>query len=149
MKKVGSLRTEDLNWMKKHLLHLLNFAWMVFALLLGKQCARLSERGCYYNVVASLLRFQILTKELEPSCCKKRQKKFPTKKLVWGIGDVWRFWMVPNCSQMINRVTHAQLGPIWYNSELSDVPYSPNQFLGLDFFCCFLQQTGSDRKSVV
>ena len=37
---------------------------MVFALLLGKQCARLSERGCYYNLVASLLRFQILTKEL-------------------------------------------------------------------------------------
>ena len=25
---------------------------------------------------------------LEPVCCKKRQKKVPTKKLVWGIGDV-------------------------------------------------------------
>ena len=40
---------------------------------------------------------------------------------------------------MINRVTHAHLGPIWYHSEPSDVPYSPNQFLALHFFCCFLQ----------
>ena len=29
---------------------------------------------------------------------------------------------------------------IWYHSEHSDVPYFPNQFLGLDFFCHFLQQ---------
>ena len=41
-------------------------------------------------------------------------------------------------------VTHALLGrPIWYHSEPSDVPYSPNQFLGWDFFWRFLQQTGS------
>ena len=40
-------------------------------------------------------------------------------------------------------MTHEHLGPIWYHSEPSDVPYSPNQFLGLDFFCRFLQQTGS------
>ena len=26
------------------------------------------------------------------------------------------------------------LGPIWYHLEPSDVPYSPNQFLALDFF---------------
>ena len=44
---------------------------------------------------------------------------------------------------MIKRVTHAHLGPIWYHSEPSDVPYSPNQFLGWDFFCRFLQQDGS------
>ena len=35
------------------------------------------------------------------------------------------------------------LGSIWYHSEPSDVPYFPNQFLGFDFFCCFLLQTGS------
>jgi hypothetical protein len=35
---------------------------------------------------------------------------------------------------MIKGVTHAHLGPIWYHSELSDVPYSSNQFLGRDFF---------------
>ena len=35
---------------------------------------------------------------------------------------------------MIKGVTHAHLGPIWDHSEPSDVPYSPNQFLGWDFF---------------
>ena len=33
------------------------------------------------------------------------------------------------------------LGSIWYHSEPLEVPYSPNQFLGWDFFCRFLQQT--------
>ena len=46
---------------------------------------------------------------------------------------------------MIKGVTHAHLGTIWYHSEPSDVPYSPNQFLALDFFCRFLQQDGSSR----
>ena len=36
------------------------------------------------------------------------------------------------------------LGPIWYNS---DVPYSPNQFLGWDSFCRFLQQDDSSAKN--
>ena len=36
------------------------------------------------------------------------------------------------------------LGSIWYHSEPSVVPYSQNQFLGWDFFCCFLQQDGSN-----
>ncbi len=35
---------------------------------------------------------------------------------------------------MINGVTHAHLGPIWYQKELSNVPYSSNQFLSWDFF---------------
>ena len=39
---------------------------------------------------------------------------------------------------MKKGVTHAHLEPIWYHSEPSDVPYSPNQFLALDFFCHFL-----------
>ena len=34
---------------------------------------------------------------------------------------------------------------IWYYSEPLEVPYSPNQFLGWDFFCSFLQQTGSSQ----
>ena len=29
---------------------------------------------------------------LEPVCCKKRRKK--SKKLFWGIGDIWRLWMI-------------------------------------------------------
>ena len=45
---------------------------------------------------------------------------------------------------MIPGVPHAHLGTIWYHhSESSDVPYSPKQFLGWDFFCRFLQQDGS------
>ena len=44
-------------------------------------------------------------------------------------------------------VTHAHLGPIWYHSEPSDLPYSPNHFLGWDFFCRFLQQDGSSYKT--
>ena len=44
---------------------------------------------------------------------------------------------------MIKGVTPAHLGPIWYNSEPSDVPYSANQFHVQDFFCHFLQQDGS------
>ena len=40
-----------------------------------------------------------------------------------------------------------KLGVEKYGVEMSfnplEVLFSPNQFLGLDFFCCFLQQTGS------
>ena len=39
---------------------------------------------------------------------------------------------------MIKAVTHTHLGPMWYHSEPSDIPYSPNQFLGWDFFLPFL-----------
>ena len=35
---------------------------------------------------------------------------------------------------MIKGVTNIHLGPIWYHSEPSDIHYSPNEFLGLDFF---------------
>ena len=43
---------------------------------------------------------------------------------------------------MIKGVTHAHLGPIWYHSEPANVPYSPSQFLGWDFFCHILQKGG-------
>ena len=49
---------------------------------------------------------------------------------------------------MIKGVTHAHLRPIWYHSEPSDVPYSPNQFLCWDFFLRFLQQTDFKDLSV-
>ena len=35
---------------------------------------------------------------------------------------------------MIKGVSQGHLGPIWYHLEPSDVPYSSNQFLALDFF---------------
>ena len=44
---------------------------------------------------------------------------------------------------MIKGVIYASLGPIWYHSESSYFPLSPNLFLGWDFFCHFLQQDGS------
>ena len=49
---------------------------------------------------------------------------------------------------MIKWVTHTHLGPIWYNSEPSDFPYSPNQFLALNFFCRFLQPDCSRTESL-
>ena len=42
-------------------------------------------------------------------------------------------------------VTHAHLGPIWYHSEPSDVPYSPNQFLGWDFFAVSYSKTALEK----
>ena len=51
--------------------------------------------------------------------------------------------MIPNRSKWLRVVTHAHLGPIWYHSEHSDFQYSPNQYHGWEFFCRFLQQTGS------
>ena len=47
---------------------------------------------------------------------------------------------------MIKGVTHVHLASIWYQPELLEVPYCPNQFLGFDFFAVFLEQTGSNRK---
>ena len=49
---------------------------------------------------------------------------------------------------MIKGVTHACLGPILYHSKISDVPYSQNQLLGWDFFCRFLQQSGSNTDEL-
>ena len=36
------------------------------------------------------------------------------------------------------------LGSIWYHSKPLQVPYSPNQFLGWDFFCSIIQQIVSN-----
>ena len=49
---------------------------------------------------------------------------------------------------MIKGVTHAHLGPIWYHSEPSDVPYSPNQFLGWNFFAASYSKTALEFQMV-
>ena len=54
---------------------------------------------------------------LEPSCCKK-QPKSPNQETCLGN------W---GCLKVLNIIK-------LYHSEPSDVPYSPNQFLGWDFF---------------
>ena len=56
--------------------------------------------------------------------------------------------MVLNDTKLIlndQGVTHAHLGPIWYHSEPSDVPYSPNQFLDWDFFAVSYSKTAVSR----
>ena len=52
--------------------------------------------------------------------------------------------MIRNWSEMSMNDPLDHLGSIWYHSESSDVPYSPNQFLGWDFFCSFLRQDCSN-----
>ena len=42
---------------------------------------------------------------------------------------------------IFNEVTHAHLGPIWYHSQPSYVPYSSNQFHGWDFFTASYSKT--------
>ena len=50
---------------------------------------------------------------------------------------------------MIKGVTHSHLGLILYHSEPSNVPYFPNQQLVMNFFCRFLQQTGSKGQLIL
>ena len=45
-------------------------------------------------------------------------------------------------------ILNAHSAPIWYHSEPSDVPYSPNQFFALDFFGRFLQQGSSNLHDI-
>jgi hypothetical protein len=85
---------------------------------------------------------------LEPVCCKKLQKKVTTKKLVGNHpsflidlkskGHLHHYKLQMSMSDPFNH-----LESIWYHSEPLKNPYSPNQFLGWDFLCRFLQQIGS------
>ena len=49
--------------------------------------------------------------ELEPVCCKKRQKKVQTKKLFWAIGDFVEVLIG------IRLIINVHLELIWYLSE--------------------------------
>ena len=49
---------------------------------------------------------------------------------------------------MIKGVTQAHLGSIWYHSEPSDVPYSPNQLLALDFAASYGKTALAMRKNM-
>ena len=65
---------------------------------------------------------------------------------LYGRIDGSKFWCFPwfpeNSLLCVILRYRVYLGSIWYCSEPSGVPYSPNQFLALDFFCRFLQQDG-------
>ena len=64
--------------------------------------------------------------------------------MVWRIGDMIDTKLVLNEHEWLFN----HLGSIWYHSEPLEVPYFPNQFLGWDFFCHFLQQTGSSHSNL-
>ena len=71
---------------------------------------------------------------LELSCCKKQQKS-PNQET--GLGNRRHLKVLNDTKLVLNehesdRFNH--LGSIWYHSEPSDVSYSPNQFLVMDFF---------------
>ena len=44
---------------------------------------------------------------------------------------------------MIRGITWTHIQSVWNHSGPSEVPYSAKQSLVRNFFCCFLQQTGS------
>ena len=80
-----------------------NVTYMMGSGLMGHELSRLCHSYFYHrqffsinvdklsrkevNLVLQFMQLQ-LSKGLEPSCCKKRQKNVQGKKLVWGIGDV-------------------------------------------------------------
>ena len=49
---------------------------------------------------------------------------------------------------MIRGITWTYIS-VWNHSCPSEVPYSVNQYLVRNFFCCFLQQTGSSKCSLI
>ena len=70
---------------------------------------------------------------LEPVCCKKRQKS-PNQET--GLGNRGTLEALIDTKLILNE--HEWLfnhtGSTWYQPEPLEVPYCPNQFLGLNFF---------------
>ena len=50
------------------------------------------------------------------------------KKVQTGLGNRGRLMVLNDTKLILNdfRVTQVNLGPIWYNSEPSNIPFSPN-----------------------
>ena len=83
-------------------------------------------------------------------CCKKQQKSSNQET---GLG---------NRGHLMHGFEWQQIDPIWgghscsfwtnlvyYHSEPSDAPYSPNQFLGWDFFAIFYIKTALTKESTL
>ena len=90
------------------------------------------------------------------SCLQKQSVFRPRAGLLWetakkspnqetGLGNKGHLKVLNNTKlvqmSIIDPLNH--LASIWYHTEPLKVSYSPNHFLGWDFFCCFLQQIGS------
>ena len=70
-------------------------------------------------------------------------KKVLTKKLVWGIGNVWRFWIIPNWSLMIRWGHSCSFRTSLLLFRTFRCPLFPKPVSWLGLFCRFLQQDGS------
>ena len=70
---------------------------------------------------------------LELSWCMKRQKS-PNQETGLRNRECLKVLNVRQLLLNEHEWPPNHLGSIWQHSEPSDVPYSPNQFLGLDFF---------------
>ena len=53
------------------------------------------------------------------------------------------FWTVKNWSWMSRGFTWTHIQSVWIHSGPSEVPYPTNKLVVRNFFCYFLQQTGS------
>ena len=82
------------------------------------------------------------------SCCRKRKKSQWQETGQGTSEDIWTIYRIPNWLYMGMSGHLDYLGSIGYHSESSDVPYSRNHFLVLDFFCRFLQQDCSNYNCV-
>ena len=63
----------------------------------------------------------VISKVLEPVCCKKQQKKVPDQLQVCGIGDLWRTWIIPNWLYMSPSDSTDHQGSIF----IQNLPRSP------------------------
>ena len=76
-------------------------------------------------------------------------KRVQTKNLVWEIGDVWRFWMIPNDPKWAWKTFLNHLGSIWYYSEPSGIPYSPKvSWFGLFFAISYSKNASCCPKNL-
>ena len=118
---------------RRHCMYFSMYSLLTLDLLLFLRTLGKGPHKTHINPVSQLLTL------LELSCCKKRQKKSSARNWFGGLGtsegSEW-YQMDPNWL-------------IWYHSEPSGVPNSPNKFLALDFFCRFLQQDGSKDKKIM
>ena len=67
---------------------------------------------------------------------RKQWQKSPNQETVYG--DRGHLKVLFNTKWVLNDLFN-HLGSIWYHSEPLQMPYFPNQFFGLDFFCRFFK----------
>ena len=95
------------------------------------------------------MRLPTAARSLEPVCCKKQQKKFPTSYwfVEYGTSEDSDWYKIdPGWSGESLGLIYNQIGIIQV-LQMSPIPQISN-WSGT-FFCCFLQQTGSKNKETL